>query len=194
MTIDKLPLKVGTRLLGIAESGVTGASSSILCGVVIRSDLVIDGVIWDHVTIRGMDATQTILRMLERLNRLDIRGIMLHGTVIAGYNIVDMTLLFEELSLPIISVTKQPQENLKQHLLSTFPEDWSNRWVVAQRNGDIYPVVITDTTKMFVQCKGCELEDAKNIIKQFSRSTGLPEPIRVARLLARAFVEQTSQP
>ncbi|MFX1565846.1 MAG: DUF99 family protein [Promethearchaeota archaeon] len=193
MTIDKLVLKAGARLLGIAESGIVGSSSSILCGVVIRGDLVIDGVIWDSVTIRGMDATQAILRMYEQLNRLDIGGIMLHGTVIAGYNIVDMVRLFDEMSLPIISVTKQPHEDLKQHLVSTFPEDWGSRWEVAQRNGDIYSVVISETTKIFVQCKGCDWEDAGNIIKQFSRSSGLPEPIRVARLIARAFAEMTSQ-
>jgi hypothetical protein len=140
-----------------------------------------------------MNATQVILDIYKELNRLDVGGIILHGTIIAGYNMVDMALLFEETSLPIISITRQPQEDLKKHLKSTFPGDWNTRWKVAQRNGDVESIMIRETAKIFVQCKGCDLKDTKEIVKRFTRSSGLPEPLRVARLLARAFVEKTSR-
>ena len=98
MTSDKNLLKSAARILGVAESGIMGARQTILGGVVMRGDLIIDGMVWDRATILGSDATQTIIRMLDRLNRTDLGGIMLHGTVIAGYNIIDLDLLHQATS------------------------------------------------------------------------------------------------
>jgi endonuclease V-like protein UPF0215 family len=170
-----------------------GASQTILGGIVMRGDLIIDGMVWDRATIRGTDVTQTIIRMVGRLNRTDLAGIMVHGTVIAGYNIIDMDLLQDDTSLPIISVTKEPQEDLKKHLQSTFPSDWSQRWQLAQRNGEIRSLAIDSQSHAFVQVKGCGLEAVKGVVRRFTRFGGLPEPIRVARLFARAIVEMENQ-
>jgi hypothetical protein len=160
----------------------------------MRGDLIIDGMVWDRATIRGLDATQTIIRMLDRLNRTDLGGIMLHGTVIAGFNIIELDLLYQDTSLPIISVTKQPQEDLQDHLKSTFPSDWKQRWQIAQQNGELIPLALDSQSRMFVQSKGCGSDVVKGVIKRFTRFGGLPEPIRVARLFARAIVELVKQP
>ena len=189
LTTNKTLLKPAARLLGVAESGTMGASHSILGGVVIRRDLIIDGMVWDRVRVRGSDSTDTILRMLKRLKRTDINGIMLHGTVIAGYNIIDMTRLYQETLLPIISVTKQPQEDLKSHLQSTFPSEWKQRWKIVQCNGDIKEIKINANSCVYAQNKECEFETMKGIIKGFTHFGAVPEPVRVARLFSRAVVE-----
>lgn len=171
-----------------------GAHQTTLGGVVMRGDLIIDGMVWDRATILGSDATQSIIRMLVRLNRTDLGGIMLHGTVIAGYNIIELDLLHQDTSLPIISVTKQPQEDLQKHLKATFPSDWNQRWQIAQRNGELRSLVLDSQSHMFVQSKGCRWDVVKGVIKRFTRFGGLPEPIRVARLFARAIGEIERQP
>jgi len=178
----------------VAESGIMGARQTILGGVVMRGDLIIDGMVWDRATILGSDATQTIIRMLDRLNRRDLGGIMLHGTIIAGYNIIELDLLHQATSLPIVSITKQPQENLHEHLKSTFPSDWTQRWQIAQRNGELRSLALDSQSHMFVQSKGCRWDVVKGVIKRFTRFGGLPEPIRVARLFARAIVEIERRP
>jgi endonuclease V-like protein UPF0215 family len=189
LTSDKALLKSAARILGVAESGIMGACQTILGGVVMRGDLIIDGMVWDRATIRGLDSTQTILRMLNRLNRTDLGGIMLHGTVIAGYNIIEMDLLHQNTSLPIVSVTKQPVEDLQEHLKSTFPSEWGQRWQIAQRNGEIKSLTVDSQSTVFVQSIGCGWDVVKGVITRFTRFGGLPEPIRVARLFARAIVE-----
>lgn len=170
-----------------------GASHSILGGVVIRRDLLIDGMVWDRATIRGSDSTETILRMVKRLDRTDINGIMLHGTVIAGYNIIDMARLVQETSLPVISVTKQPQEDLKSHLQSTFPSNWEHRWKIAQQNGEIKALKIKANSCVYVQYKKCEYEAVKGIIKGFTHFGTVPEPVRVARLFSRSLINAEKQ-
>lgn len=193
MTTDKALLKPASRVLGVAESGIMGASHTILGGVVIRRDLLVDGLAWDRATIQGTDSTDAILRMLKRLNRTDINGIMLHGSVIAGYNIIDMTRLVQETSLPIISVTKQPQEDLKKHLQSTFPSDWKHRWKINQHNGEIKEIQIGSNSQVYVQYKECEFYTVKGIIKGFTHFGAIPEPVRLARLLSRALVDAKRQ-
>jgi uncharacterized protein len=59
--------KKAIRALGVAESFRKGNVSSssnnkaILAGVVMRSDLVIDGMVYGYSTIRGMDATERVI-------------------------------------------------------------------------------------------------------------------------------------
>jgi endonuclease V-like protein UPF0215 family len=90
--------KKAIRALGVAESFRKGNVSSssnnnnkaILAGVVMRSDLVIDGMVYGYSTIRGMDATESILNMYNELGRGDISVIMLGGVIISMYNIIDI--------------------------------------------------------------------------------------------------------
>jgi endonuclease V-like protein UPF0215 family len=74
--------KKGLRALGIAES-FSGRTCSTLASVVMRKDLRIDGFTFGRVTVGGMDATDTILGMVQALDRRDINVIMLSGCVIA---------------------------------------------------------------------------------------------------------------
>ena len=100
----------------------------------MRIDMIVDGIVFGEVTVRGMDASDAIIAMLRHMNRDDLNGILLHGTVIAGYNIIDLTEIHQFSNLPVISITKEPQEDLQTHLRSTFPSDWEPRWEIASRN------------------------------------------------------------
>jgi len=182
--------KSAARFLGIAESGVSGAKQSILGGVVMRADLIIDGITYGEVTVRGMDASDAVIAMARHLSRDDLNSIMLHGSVIAGYNIVDLPKVYQITKLPIISITKEPHEDLQTHLESTFPSDWEKRWEIACRNGLMQPLVLNTKTTVFVQFVGCDWDTVKGVLKRLTRFGGVPEPIRIARLLARAVVTQ----
>ena len=66
-------MKRAIRTLGVAESFRKElGSSSVLAGVVMRADLVVDGVVLGRCTVGGMDATESILDMWRRLDRNDI--------------------------------------------------------------------------------------------------------------------------
>ncbi len=156
----------------------------------MRADLIIDGIIYGKTTVRGMDASDAVIAMVRHLSRDDLNGILLHGSVIAGYNIVDLPRIHQKTQLPVISITKEPHEDLKTHLKSTFPSDWKTRWEIACRNGPMQALALNTNSTVFVQFDGCEWDAAKGVIKRFTRFGGVPEPIRIARLLARAIVTQ----
>jgi endonuclease V-like protein UPF0215 family len=169
---------------------VSGAKQSILGGVVMRADLIIDGITYGKATVREMDATDAIIAMVRHLSRDDLNGIMLHGSVIAGYNIVDLPRVHQMTQLPVISITKEPHEDLQTHLETTFPSDWEKRWEIACRNGTMKPLALNTTATVFVQFFGCDWDTVKGVLKRLTRFGGVPEPIRIARLLARALVTQ----
>ncbi|MFW9830411.1 MAG: DUF99 family protein [Candidatus Thorarchaeota archaeon] len=185
-------LKPAARFLGVAESGLLGAVDTILGGVVMRADLILDGLVWRKATLRGLDASEAVIEMIQQLDRQDLNGIMLHGSVIAGYNVIDMIQLYSATKLPVISVTKAPQENLKEHLISTFPSDWEIRWEIVLRNGVMKPIKLDTESTVFVQFIGCSWETVKGVINRLTRFGGIPEPLRVARLLARALMKSQS--
>ncbi len=190
MTNGTAILKQASRFLGVAESGLKGEQHSILGGIVMRADLIIDGIIWTEIDIGGFDASSAIISMVQRLARDDLNAIIVHGTVIAGYNIIDLAEVVQRTELPMISVTREPQEDLQKHLISTFPTDWKRRWEIAQRNGYLHALPLEQGHSVFVQFSGCKWNDVKAVLRRLTRFGGIPEPIRVARLLARAVIKK----
>src|SRR5271169_958296 len=95
--------KKGIRAFGIAESYI-GRERSTLAGVVMRKDLRIDGFSFGAVTVGGMDATETVIRMIRVLERRDINVVMLSGCVIAWFNVMDPEEIVKAFGIPVICV------------------------------------------------------------------------------------------
>ena len=89
--------KHGLRGLAISESFSQDSKKSVLSGIVMSTDLVIDGFIFDHSTVGGNDATDVILSMYERLGRPDVSFLLISGIVISLYNIVDVKRISEKI-------------------------------------------------------------------------------------------------
>ena len=64
--------KGGIRVLGIAESFKKTSTCSTLAGIVMRRDLIIDGIVFGNAPMEGNDSTQNILSMYRSLKRNDI--------------------------------------------------------------------------------------------------------------------------
>ena len=74
--------KQGLRGLAIAESFTQTSKKSILAGIVMRRDLVIDGFVFGNATISGDDATNEILQMYEKLGRPDVSYLLISGMML----------------------------------------------------------------------------------------------------------------
>ncbi|MDD1663234.1 MAG: DUF99 family protein, partial [Methanomicrobiales archaeon] len=108
--------KRGLRALGIAES-FSGRDSSTMAGVVMRKDLRIDGVSLAYLTVGGTDATDAVLAIIAALGRRDINVVMVSGSVVAWYNILDPEAISEETGLPLIVVTYEDSEGLEEDII-----------------------------------------------------------------------------
>ncbi|MEM4598284.1 MAG: DUF99 family protein [Candidatus Diapherotrites archaeon] len=155
-----------------------------IVAVLMRADSRIEGILFSDVTVDGLDSTQRIIEMLCS-NRPKFIGqakaIFLSGVNFAGFNIVDIDGLYSVLKTPIIVVfRKKPRMQKIREALKCFT-DSSKRMGLIKKAGRIYR-----TDKIFFQCKGIKPKHAKAFIKIFSLHSNLPEPVRVAHLIASA--------
>jgi hypothetical protein len=175
--------KKGLRALGIAES-YAGRTTSSLAGVVMRKDLRIDGFVSGRVTVGGMDATDTITGMIRGLERQDLNAVLLSGCVIAWFNIIDIDRLARESCLPVVCVTYEESDGLMEDLRHHFPGD-EERLAAYLALGDRTPVVLRTRQTIYLRTAGISPADAARLCDDFTLDGKIPEPLRVARLLAR---------
>ena len=182
--------KKGIRALGIAESFVKGKSrKSFLVGVVMRADRIIDGFSYSLVTVGGLDATQQAIALIEKLHRQDINVIILNGCIISWFNVIDLQRVFTVSSIPLICVTYHASEGLDQYFHELFPTTWQQRFKTYQQNGVRIPVTLKTGKYVFARYLGLSLDEVKGVLNKFTVFGAVPEPIRVARLLARTLMK-----
>jgi hypothetical protein len=182
--------KKGLRVLGIAESFRKGeGKKSVLSGVVMRGDLQIDGFALATITVGGMDATEGVLRLFRDLKREDINVILLNGCVIAWFNIIDLREIFRRLEIPLICVTYEESEGLEKYLEEYF-EDSDERIRLYKSLGARIPLTLYTGHEVLVRFFGIEEErEVKAILDRFTIQGAVPEPLKLARLLARAALD-----
>jgi hypothetical protein len=178
--------KRGLRTLGIAESFVKQREKAVLAGVVMRGDLQIDGFGFAEVTLRGLDATQGVIDIYNQLSRRDINLIMLNGCVISLFNLVDLDEVYETLAKPVICVTYEESSGLEKYLREFSDAD--ARLEVYRRLGERSEVLLHTGYRVFVRYRGMNKHEAKHALNLFTLQGSVPEPLKVARLLARAIL------
>ncbi|MFQ6010550.1 MAG: DUF99 family protein [Nitrososphaerales archaeon] len=185
--------KRGIRALGIAESFNESVSKahSILAGVVMRSDMIIDGFIFGSTTISGDDSTSEIIAMHQRLGRNDINLVMIGGAVISLFNIIDIEKVGRETGLPVISVTFERSDGLIDPIKRHFPSGWEEKIKAYERIGNRDEIKLWTEHSVFVRHYGVDLVDVRKTLDKFLKQGAVPEPIRLAQLLARANLHRT---
>jgi len=178
--------KKGLRALGIAES-YSGRSVSRLAGVVMRKDLRIDGFTFSTVTVGGMDATASVLRMVHDLKRNDINVIMLSGCVIAWFNIINPAHIAQATKIPVICVTYEDSDGIREEIRHHFPDD-TVRISAYGELGERVPVELHTHQTIFIRCWGIDSCDGARLCNDFTLEGKIPEPLRVARLCARKLI------
>lgn len=183
------PEKPGTRILGIAES-FRGRDRSILAGIVMRRDLRIDGAALETITVGGMDATEAIIRLYKTLNRSDINLILISGAVMARYNIISPDIISQTTDRPVIIITYEQSDGLSDTLRHHFPGD-SERLAAYKALGERDFVRLHTGHMVYLRRSGIPLTTAEEIIHQITLDGKVPEPVRVARLIARSVMRSS---
>jgi endonuclease V-like protein UPF0215 family len=183
------PYKPGFRVLGIAESfNPERWDRSFLAGVVMRADMVVDGFAIGECTVGGMDSTDAVVEMYRGLGREDINLVMLGGCIISLFNIVDLPRVSEETRLPVVCLTYNPSEGLDEIIRDRFPADWEERLRIYSLNGPREEVLLKTGHSVYVRRIGISRRGTEALLNRLTLSGRIPEPVRVARLLARSLL------
>jgi uncharacterized protein len=178
--------KKGLRGLAIAESFRETDLKSKLAGVVMRRDFVIDGFVFGNATIEGDDATDAIVSMYEKLARNDISFILVSGLIISLYNIVDIKKLWKKIKMPIIGVTYGESDGMEEAIRHHFPDSYESKITQYQNLGTRTKISLHTKHDIYLRVEGCDIKEAKKLLDAFTLQGAIPEPLRVAQILAKA--------
>jgi hypothetical protein len=178
--------KPGIRALGVAESFKPNQRWSVLAGVVMRGDFVVDGLAIGRASVGGDDATSSIASLYRKFRRNDVNLLMVSGCILSLYNIVDVDGLARRVKLPVICLTYRETSGIEDAIVHHFPDKAQEKLAAYRKLGDRKKMTLSSGHAVFTRTSGLSDKDALAVVDMFTLQGSVPEPVRVARLLARA--------
>ena len=182
-------IKPETRILGIDDSSLH-TDRVMIVGAVFRGGDWLDGVLRSYITKDGTDATDAIIRMVTKSKHFGhVSVLMRDGITYGGFNVVDITEVFEKTGIPVIAVMRDYPDLGRIRAALEHLSDPGPRWEVINRAGEIHKVVTRKGgNPVYLQHCGIELEDAMEVMRMSSTHSNIPEPLRAAHLIATGIV------
>lgn len=160
-----------------------------LIGVVFTRTRL-DGVMTSKLRKDGANATTAIAGMIERSPfALHAQLILLGGITFGGFNVCDIAALHERLHRPVLVLARRKPRlaMIRETLLDKVPGG-ARKWALIDKAGPMEPCA-----DLWIQRAGLTLEQATQAIRELTIHGKLPEPVRVAHLIAGAYVEGISR-
>ncbi len=161
-----------------------GSRASVPLVGVVYASLRLDGVVLGRIRQDGKNSTREIIRIVSesRFNG-HINLIMLDGVAFGGFNVVDVRRLHRELERPVIVVTrKKPDMDAIRSALERRISSGRRKWQLIDALGPM-----ERCCDCWIQRVGLDFEQASEVIRFFSVHGKIPEPVRVAHLIAGAI-------
>lgn len=180
-------------------------SGKVLLVGVVCAGTRLDGVVSGRVARDGTDATRRMLELIRGSQfRTHVRAVLLKGIAVAGFNVVDIQQLSAELGVPVLVVMRRPPDfqALEQALFSRDPagrpkvRGATNKWKLIARAGEIEKLHMRASKtsglrgashRLWVQRAGLTQDLARRLILSTTLHGQVPEPLRLAHLIARGI-------
>ncbi len=183
-------MKQESRVLGVDDAPFDKFKnkSTKIIGVVYRGGNYMDGVVSGKISVDGEDSTKAIIRMVKNSKFFnDIRCLMLKGLGVGGLNIVDIDEIYVKTKIPVLVVMRHKPDKAK--LAKTLEElGMGKKALLVHKAGKISKI-----DSLFVQSKGLTRAQAKELLKITITNSSIPEPLRVAHLIAGGIVHGESR-
>lgn len=180
------------RVAGVDDGSFRRADRRApLVGVICAGPSSVEAVLRGSVAVDGTDATDRIARLFEGSPHLEgIRAVVTDGIAFGGFNLLDLGELSSRLGRPVIAVTRRPPDyaRIRRALVTYFPRDARRRWsrVRAHR---LFRVP-TGGAPIWAAAVGCRRAEAAALVRRLAVHGFWPEPLRLARLIARAYARR----
>jgi endonuclease V-like protein UPF0215 family len=158
---------------------------TLLCAVKMLG-ASIQEVLLRKIEVDGRDATEKLLEMLG-VTGCDV--IILGGVSFAGFNVIDAVRVHEVIRVPVIvfSGEKPDSESVREALRTHFV-DWDERWAPIAVLGEVYSAVtMKSEPPVYFEVVGASPEWAETVLRHSAKLCRVPEPVRVAGMIARGL-------
>lgn len=189
-------VKPEIRILGVDDGPFEPESVGEvpLVGAVLRGGRWLDGVLRTHIEKDGTDVTDKLVEMVNRSrHRGQLRVLMVDGVTFAGFNVLDVKKVYRKTGLPVIVISRElPDMGDIRKAIKHLP-GWRSRWKLMENVGRFYQVRTKSRgSPIQMQFVGIRQADAESVVKLSSTRSLIPEPLRVAHLIATAMVRGES--
>ncbi len=179
------------HLIGIDDGPFDKHADAVtpIVGVVMEGSDLVEGVAMTRFPIDGAGVTDFLAEWIGGLRFLPgLQGIVLGGITIAGLAVVDVERLSEALGLPVLVLNrKDPRSHRLAGALSSA--GLADRLEVVDRTPPSLPV----SDGLYLACAGASPEAAARLVDASRRKGEMPEPLRLAHLIASATVRGESR-
>jgi hypothetical protein len=144
----------------------------------------LDGVLRGAVRRDGADATR-VLEGLVLGSRFasQLRLVLLEGIALAGFNVVDLAGLARATGCAVLVLSRdRPDPPAMRAALLGRVGGGARKWGLVERAGPMEPLA-----GLWAQRAGIGPDEATAVVRRTARHGRLPEPLRLAHLVASAF-------
>jgi len=187
-------VKENIRTIGIDDSAFDRLKSTktFVFGIIVRGNSLVEGVLRTEIQIDGLKATEKIVSMITNSKyHKQLKAIFLRSSTIAAFNIIDMNLLYEKTSIPVITIlTERPDEDNVENAISNL-DDWKDRLNILNKNPPIKEISFYNKERrecvVLVQQVGLNMSEIKKLLKISCYSSCIPESLRLADKIGQSF-------
>jgi endonuclease V-like protein UPF0215 family len=147
----------------------------------VFAGLRMDGVLSAYVRRDGVNSTATLVKLIQNSRFYpQLQAVLLQGIAFAGFNVVDICRLQEQLDLPVIVVSRNKPDlvKIKAALLEKVPGG-ASKWRLIEKAGPMEKI-----DRVYVQRVGIDKDKTAALIARFAINSVIPEPLRAAHLIA----------
>lgn len=153
---------------------------------VLMKELGVEAVRFTRITVDGLDATE---KAIEILKELKFDAVMLAGVSFGGFNLIDPFELFDKFGTPVIVILKRKPNNdaVKRALIHHF-DDWRIRLGIIEKLGPVHEAALSNGRGfLYFESIGADVGQVSNLINAFTVIGDMPEPLRVANIIAHGI-------
>lgn len=115
--------------------------------------------------------------------------LLLQGIAMGGFNVIDVGQLSDTLCLPVLVVARyKPNLNAIRDALLNHVRGGKRKWRLIEKLGPMESLA-----GVYVQRVGISVDEADATIRSFAINSNIPEPLRVAHLIAGGIVSGASR-
>lgn len=187
-------MKAKSRFLGVDDAPFRFSDEAVpVVGVVVQAPAYIEGVLTTLARVDGDDATERISEMVRTSRyREGLAMVLIDGTAVGGFNVIDIDSLHASIGVPVVTVTRRkPDLDAIETALKRRFDDWEGRMATIRRHG-IEPIATRDATLSVTYVGTTQAVVHEALVLTTVRGS-LPEPLRVAHLIAAAIVRGESR-
>ncbi|MBI2546466.1 DUF99 family protein [Candidatus Woesearchaeota archaeon] len=184
-------MKKEIRILGIDDGPFNKKQQGkpvLVVGTIFRGGQFMDGVLSTYVELDGSDATHKLIELINKTkHKAQLQVIMLNGISVGGFNIIDIHELYKKTRLPVVVVVRRSPDFEKIHA-ALNKIGFSDKIKLLQKAGQVHKL-----GRIYVQLAGISVGESQELLKISCTHSLIPEPIRIAHLIASGITDGESR-